>query len=178
MVKLNTSDGVTGALEIDEAVQVARALTDAGADCLVPSGGLVTHSAWYLMRGDVPLRSMVEVEHEWMQRWALRLFGPWVMKHHPYAPNFFLDDARRLTNEVDIPVALLGGVDSAKAVDAAFDAGFEFVAMGRALLADPDFVIRLAEGEAVVSRCTHCNECVAEMDRGGLRCVLDSVEIS
>jgi hypothetical protein len=23
------------------------------------------------------------------------------------------------------------------------------------------------------SRCTHCNVCVAEMDRGGVRCVLD-----
>ncbi len=43
--------------------------------------------------------------------------------------------------------------------------------MGRALLADPDFIERLESGEAVHSRCTHCNECVAQMD-SGLRCVL------
>ena len=76
------------------------------------------------------------------------------------------------SDPVQVPVALLGGVDSAEALDRAFDRGFPFVAMGRALLADPDFLERLATGERVVSRCDHCNLCVAEMDRGGVRCVL------
>jgi 2,4-dienoyl-CoA reductase-like NADH-dependent reductase (Old Yellow Enzyme family) len=78
-----------------------------------------------------------------------------------------------MAEAVSAPVALLGGVDSVAAMDEAMAAGFEWVVMGRALLADPDFIPRLASGEAVVSRCTHCNECVAEMDRDGLRCVLD-----
>jgi 2,4-dienoyl-CoA reductase-like NADH-dependent reductase (Old Yellow Enzyme family) len=51
--------------------------------------------------------------------------------------------------------------------------GFDFVAMGRALIADPDLVRRMADGAHARSRCTHCNVCVAEMDRGGVRCVLD-----
>ena len=50
--------------------------------------------------------------------------------------------------------------------------GFEFVAMGRALIADPDLINRLQRGEATRSRCTSCNKCVAEMDRNGVRCVL------
>ena len=70
-------------------------------------------------------------------------------------------------------MALLGGMDSADAVAEAMESGFAFVAMGRALLADPDFIARLAAGEQVISRCTHCNACVGEMDRGGVRCVLD-----
>jgi 2,4-dienoyl-CoA reductase-like NADH-dependent reductase (Old Yellow Enzyme family) len=44
--------------------------------------------------------------------------------------------------------------------------------MGRALIADPDLVLRMAEGSAERSRCISCNRCVAEMDRGGVRCVL------
>ena len=174
LAKVNTADGVPGGLELNESISVARSLVAAGVDCLIPSGGLVTHSPWYLMRGDVPLKSMLRVEHHWAQRWALRCFGPFVMKHYSYAPNFFLADAQEMADAVSVPVALLGGVDSAAAIDQAVDAGFEWVVMGRALLADPDFIPRLASGEAIVSRCTHCNECVAEMDRDGLRCVLDS----
>ena len=50
---------------------------------------------------------------------------------------------------------------------------FDFVAVGRALIADPDFVGRMERGEKVRTRCIQCNRCVAEMDRGGVRCVLD-----
>ena len=39
--------------------------------------------------------------------------------------------------------------------------------------ADPDLVQRYQRGEAERSRCNHCNECVVEMDRDGVRCVLD-----
>jgi len=41
-----------------------------------------------------------------------------------------------------------------------------------ALIADPDLVARMADGRAERSRCNSCNKCVAEMDRGGVRCVL------
>ena len=51
--------------------------------------------------------------------------------------------------------------------------GFDFVAMGRALIADPNLVRRFQSGEAERSRCTQCNECIVEMDRNGVRCVLD-----
>jgi len=173
LAKTNTRDAVRGGLEIDEAVQIGVALVDAGVDCLVPSGGLVARSAFYLMRGRVPVAEMVRAEQDPAQKWAIRLFAPWVMRAYPYESNFFLADARRISDAVDAPVALLGGVDSAEAVSQAMDEGFEFVALGRALLADPDFIPRLAAGEAVVSRCTHCNACVGEMDRGGVRCVLD-----
>jgi 2,4-dienoyl-CoA reductase-like NADH-dependent reductase (Old Yellow Enzyme family) len=48
------------------------------------------------------------------------------------------------------------------------------VVLGRALIADPDLVARMQRGEVDRSRCNACNECVAEMDRGGVRCVLPS----
>jgi 2,4-dienoyl-CoA reductase-like NADH-dependent reductase (Old Yellow Enzyme family) len=173
LAKLNTRDGVPGGQEMDETVQIAQWLVDAGVDCIVPSGGLVARSPFFLMRGRVPVSDMVRAEKHPAQRWAIRLFAPLVMKPYAYTSNFFLEDAARIAAAVDVPVALLGGVDSAAAVSQAMERGFAFVAMGRALLADPDFIPRLAAGEAVVSRCTHCNACVGEMDRGGVRCVLE-----
>jgi 2,4-dienoyl-CoA reductase-like NADH-dependent reductase (Old Yellow Enzyme family) len=48
-------------------------------------------------------------------------------------------------------------------MDLAMAEGFDFVAMGRALLAEPDLINRIqADGDArsVRSVCTHCNECM------------------
>jgi 2,4-dienoyl-CoA reductase-like NADH-dependent reductase (Old Yellow Enzyme family) len=50
------------------------------------------------------------------------------------------------------------------AVTAAMAEGFDFVAMGRALLAEPDLINRIqANGDqhSVLSKCTHCNQCMA-----------------
>lgn len=173
LAKLNTRDDVRGGLEIDEAIDVAKALEAAGVDALVPSGGVVFKSPFFLLRGDTPRAAMIAAEKNAAQRWAIRLFAPFMMRSYPYTSSFFLEDAKRILDAVDIPVVLLGGVDSAAAVTEAMDAGFAFVAMGRALLADPDFIPRMASGEDVVSRCTHCNECIGAMDLGGVRCTLD-----
>ena len=172
LAKTNLSDGVPGGLELDESVAAARALVAAGAHGVIPSGGLVQRSAFYLMRGGVPIRQMAAGESSAMQRLAMRAFAPFLVKAFPYEPAFFFDAASQVLDAVDAPVGLLGGVDSAAAIARAMARGFDFVVMGRALLADPDFVARLAAGEDVVSRCTHCNECVAAMDQGGVRCVL------
>jgi 2,4-dienoyl-CoA reductase-like NADH-dependent reductase (Old Yellow Enzyme family) len=46
------------------------------------------------------------------------------------------------------------------------DEGFQFVAMGRALLMEPDFVDRIRQDAASVSRCIHCNRCMPTIYRG------------
>jgi hypothetical protein len=40
------------------------------------------------------------------------------------------------------------------------------------LIHDPDFVMKIKENDQHISLCNQCNICVAEMDRGGVRCVL------
>jgi 2,4-dienoyl-CoA reductase-like NADH-dependent reductase (Old Yellow Enzyme family) len=49
--------------------------------------------------------------------------------------------------------------------------GFEFVAMGRALLREPDLVEKLRSGASRESLCVHCNKCMPTIYRG-TRCVL------
>jgi len=173
LAKINSSDAIRGGLELKDAIQIANGLAAAGVDALVPSGGLVSKSPFFLLRGRVPVREMVKAEKNFAQRCAIRFFAPILMRRYPYQPNFFFDEALQIAKAVEVPVALLGGVDSTVAVQEAMNAGFDFVALGRALLADPDFILRLETGEAFTSRCTHCNACIGEMDMGGVRCVLD-----
>jgi len=58
-------------------------------------------------------------------------------------------------------------------LDVAMREGFNYVAMGRALIADPSLIDDLRTGRKARTRCNSCNECIAEMDAGGVRCVLD-----
>lgn len=174
LCKVNLRDGFRGGLEIEESAAIAQALEQEGVSGLVPSGGFVSRSAFYLFRGKIPLRQMIAVEHLYRQKLALLLFGRMVMRSQPFFELFFRQDALRLRAAVKIPVGLLGGVVSGDGVATAMADGFDFVVLGRALVAEPDFVERLRRDARFRSRCDACNQCVAEMDRpGGVRCVLD-----
>lgn len=70
-----------------------------------------------------------------------------------------------------LPLVLLGGVSTKATMDRAMAEGFDFVAMGRALLREPDLLLRLQRDAATPSQCTHCNKCMPTIYTG-TRCVL------
>ena len=172
IAKTNLRDGFRGGLELDDAVGVAQRLEAAGIDAIELSGGFTSLSPFYLFRGARPLKEMIEVEKSRLQKLALRFFGRRLIREYPFEEMFFLPEARAVRAAVKVPLILLGGILSVDNLEAAMREGFDFVAMGRALIADPDLIGRMQRGEATRSRCISCNKCVAEMDRGGVRCVL------
>jgi 2,4-dienoyl-CoA reductase-like NADH-dependent reductase (Old Yellow Enzyme family) len=116
-------------------------------------------------RDDAPVDPLARISMRWL--------GRAIVDRYDFEEAFFLPLARRLREAVSMPVALLGGLVSREAIEHARTNGFDFVVLGRALLADPELVVRMRRGELERSRCNACNECVAEMDLGGVRCVLD-----
>lgn len=174
LAKTNLSDGFKGGLEVHEAVEFARALEREGVDALVMSGGFTSRTPLYLLRGGRPLKEMIEVDSSRLQKLALRCFGPFLVRAYPFEEMFFLEPARQVRSAVRIPLVLLGGIVSLDNIETAMAEGFEFVAMGRALIADPELIRDMQRGRVRRTRCDACNKCIAEMDRGGVRCVLDS----
>jgi 2,4-dienoyl-CoA reductase-like NADH-dependent reductase (Old Yellow Enzyme family) len=171
LAKVNLRDGFRGGLELDESAAVARMLDARGVDALVLSGGFVSRNPFYLFRGERPLRQMIAVEKSLPQKVALALFGPFVIRALPFEPLYFLPMAREIRRAVRMPLVLLGGIKSKSDIDTAMAEGFELVAMGRALIADPGLIAKYAAGTASESECVPCNQCVAEMDReGGVCC--------
>jgi len=86
----------------------------------------------------------------------------------------FLAYAADIKQAVNVPVIAVGRLgDPALATDAVASGKADFVALGRTLIADPDWVKKLVRGEPA-RRCLACNTCVNEM-RGGaqLRCVVN-----
>ncbi len=174
LAKTNLEDGFAGGLDIEQAVAVARAIEASGdVDLIVPSGGFTSRTPFHLLRGGLPLARMAAAQPERLSSLAMRVLGRAIIDRYEFEEAFYLPLARRVREAVRMPVALLGGLVSREALARARREGFDFVVLGRALIADPDLVPRMRGGELERTRCTACNECVAEMDLGGVRCVLD-----
>jgi 2,4-dienoyl-CoA reductase-like NADH-dependent reductase (Old Yellow Enzyme family) len=170
--KLNMDDGFEGGLGLEEGIQVGRWLEEDGSvDALQLTGGHTTKSPMYLMRGDVPLREMIRNEPSWVRRMGMWIFAPMILKEYAFEEAFFLPKARQFRAALTLPLMLLGGVTKLETMNRAVEEGFEFVAVGRALICEPDLVQRMQAGLAKTSLCTPCNLCIVEMDKGGTRCV-------
>jgi 2,4-dienoyl-CoA reductase-like NADH-dependent reductase (Old Yellow Enzyme family) len=172
LCKINMDDGFKGGLTITESIEVARTLQKAGVDALVLSGGFTSLTPYYLMRGEVPLWEMMKAEKDIPIKLAMALFGKAIIRKYEFEENFFLPLARKIREAVTLPLAYLGGVSSASGIRQIMEAGFDLVALARALIHDPDFIHNIRNGSVKRSECNHCNICVAEMDRGGVKCAL------
>lgn len=173
LVKLNLSDGFKGGFSEEDCTYVAKALEKEGCDALVLSGGFTSRTPFYLMRGDVPLKGMMKNASNFPEKVTMALFGPFIVKKYDFEANFFLEQAKRIRSEVEMPLVYLGGIDSREGIEEVMKAGFDFIALGRPLIHDPDFLLKIKSGEIETTGCNRCNECIVEMDRGGVRCVLE-----
>jgi 2,4-dienoyl-CoA reductase-like NADH-dependent reductase (Old Yellow Enzyme family) len=171
LAKLNLSDGFAEGISIDEALQVGQALGARGIDALVTSGGFVSKTPFYMLRGELPVAEMVAAQKSLLVKLGLYCFGHMLVPTHRYTEAFFRPEGERLLDAVDIPVILLGGLKARGTMESALQRGFAALQVGRALVHDPYFPKKLQSGELDASPCEPCNKCVAEMDKGGVRCV-------
>jgi 2,4-dienoyl-CoA reductase-like NADH-dependent reductase (Old Yellow Enzyme family) len=166
VAKLNLDDGVRRGLRLDEAIQVARWLeTDGSIDALEMTAGSSLLNPMYLFKGSAPLTEFAAAMREPV-RTGVRLFGRTRLHSYPYHDGYLLADATRVRAVVGLPMILLGGVTDLPVMQRALTAGFQFVAMARALLREPDLVNRMRQDPSVRSRCIHCNRCMPTIYRG------------
>ena len=91
-------------------------------------------------------------------RTGLKIVGKGFLKEYPYKDAYLLEKSTKVRAAVGLPLILLGGVTSRAVADQAMAAGFEFVALGRALLREPDLVNRMARpNRGSRSLCSHRN---------------------
>jgi 2,4-dienoyl-CoA reductase-like NADH-dependent reductase (Old Yellow Enzyme family) len=162
--KLTMTDGVRGGISIDESLQTAKWLEeDGGLDALELTAGSSLVNPMYLFRGDVPIKEFAGAFKPPL-RWGIRMTGKKFLREYPYREAFLLRDAKKFRAELTMPLILLGGITNRETMDLAMAEGFDFVAMGRALLAEPDLLNRIrddGDAHSVLSACTHCNKCMA-----------------
>lgn len=163
LVKMNMRDGFRGGMELDESLQVARKLQELGAHALVLSGGFVSKAPMYVMRGEMPIRTMTHYMTCWWLKYGVRLVGKYMIPSVSFREAYFLEDALKFREALDIPLVYVGGLVSRQKIEEVLNHGFEAVQMGRALLNEPDFVNRMRREENARCNCRHSNYCIARM---------------
>ena len=138
-----------GGLFIEEAIEFAKMLEEAGVDMLHVAQANHTGN----MGDTIP-----------------------AMGCQPY--NFFVDYAKQIRSVVNIPVSTVGRIVNAQNAKALIENDVvDMVGLGRSLLTDPDFANKLAKGkEDEIRLCMMCNKGCTDniQNRKFLSCVLNA----
>ncbi len=172
IVKMNLRDGFRGGVELKDSIPFAKQLQANDADALVLSGGFSSRNAMYLFRGPTFVEELIKVQRRWVDRMGYRMARS-SLRSQPFEELYFLKHATQVRREVQLPLICVGGVQSLDSVHRALAEVYDAVQLGRALIHDPALIRHYQNGEKTESGCTACNLCVAEMDRDGVKCVLN-----
>ncbi|MGN0062909.1 MAG: NADH:flavin oxidoreductase, partial [Nocardioides sp.] len=169
--KASLSDGFKGGVTADLGLEYAQLLeSDGNLDAFQMSGGSSLMNPMYLFRGGAP-RDEFAANMPFVVKHGMKLAGAKFLKEYPFEEAYFLERAKRWRAELATPLMLLGGINELETMRQAMTDGFEFVAMGRALLREPDLINRYVAGEATEGICIHCNRCMPTIYvKGGTHC--------
>ena len=100
-------------------------------------------------------------------RWGMKTpVGKGFFKSYPFEEAFLREKALTFRMAVNMPLIMLGGINTRATMERAMAEGFEFVAMARALLREPDLVNRMQAGRTSEGLCIHCNQCMPTIYTG------------
>jgi 2,4-dienoyl-CoA reductase-like NADH-dependent reductase (Old Yellow Enzyme family) len=169
--KFNMADGVDGGLWLEESLPMAQLLqADGHLDAIELTGGSSLLNGMYFFRGDVPMKEFIAAQPAAVGL-GLRVLGKRIFPELPFEEGFFLPFARQFRDALRMPLILLGGINRRDTIEGAMAEGFDFVAMARALLREPDLVNRMQADADHAGLCVHCNKCLPTI-YSGTRCVL------
>jgi 2,4-dienoyl-CoA reductase-like NADH-dependent reductase (Old Yellow Enzyme family)/thioredoxin reductase len=144
IARFSADEKVDGGIDPDEAVEVALQLQRWGADALHVSACTYGSMMW-----NIPVYLL------------------------PDAP--FRALAARIRRAVDVPVIAVGRLHRAELIEDVLDSGdADLVAVGRPLIADPEFFAHLRRGTQPRA-CLKCNQCIQSVAYGPVACSVNSL---
>lgn len=148
-------------LELDEAVAGAGRIAAAGLDAIEVSSNLMSDYV------SASIRSYVAVD----RRRALEDLLVHRLHRSPEAEAYFRPFARRLRDQVDTKIVLVGGLRRTETMERILESGdADFVSMARPFIREPDLVRKLEAGRTGLVACVSCNMCLMHEDVHGIRC--------
>lgn len=138
VARINGVDYVEGGIDVDEALGIAKLLEEAGADAIHVSVGTHASRPYLMIPGMHVLRGCN------------------------------LELTKRFKQSLGIPIICVGRINHPKvAAEAIAGGAADFVAMGRALIADPELPQKIREKREDLRLCIACNEgCLGRLHRG------------
>ncbi len=165
LCKMNMRDGLKNpGTTIEESMEIARRLQQLGVHAIVLSGGLVSATPMYVMRGEMPIHTMTHYMDKAWLKYGVRACGKMMVPTVNYQEAFFLEDALKFRQALpDMKFIYVGGLVAGDKINEVLGHGFEAVQMARSLLNEPDFVNRLKDDPHHRCGCRHSNYCIGRM---------------
>ena len=148
-VKLQTQDEVPGGLTLDEAVEVAKIVINAGYDAIEPTGGIAESRK--TTKNPLPGKFIKTPDDE----------------------NYLLPTAKTLKPIMkNCSLMLMGGIKRPESAEKFLrEKTADFISMCRPLIYEPNLPNRWRNGDHTPAYCISCNGCGANVFRGPLYCV-------
>lgn len=162
-MKLGFEDVVPGdGLRLDQALEGAKLLAEAGLDAIEVSANLMKDYV------SASIRAYIAVD----RRRAVEDLLPHRLAKAPVPEAYFLDYARKLRElDTGVGIVLVGGLRRTQTMEAILERGdADFLALSRPLIREPDLVAQIEAGRTGMVDCVSCNICVMHEQRHGLRC--------
>jgi 2,4-dienoyl-CoA reductase-like NADH-dependent reductase (Old Yellow Enzyme family) len=150
LIKMNSEDFVEKGLSVDEMVQVAASLEEAGIDAIELSGGTADSGKM------IPVRPG-KIDSAGKEA-------------------FYRDAAARYKEEIGIPLLLVGGIRSYEVAAELVGSGrTDYISLSRPLIREPHLIQRWKTGDIAKSTCLSDNLCFKPIRNGeGLYCYVQS----
>lgn len=177
--KIGMTEGSPAGFTMPESLQFAQLLqADGHLDALELSAGSSLLNPMYLFRGDVPLAEFAAAMPLPVRLGLRTPIGRRFFRTYPFEEWFLREKALVFRETLTMPLIALGGINELATLEQAMTDGFEFVAMARALLREPDLVNRMQAGETTRGVCIHCNQCMPTIYSGTRCTVIDPGPVS
>ncbi|MFH1079267.1 MAG: NADH:flavin oxidoreductase [Pseudomonadota bacterium] len=151
LIKLNGRDFIENGLELEESMQAAGLLAEAGFDAIELSGGTITSGKLS------PNRSKIDSEDK---------------------EAYFREEARAIKKTIHIPLILVGGIRSLEVAGRLVEEGLaDYISMSRPFIREPGLINRWRSGDRRRATCISDNLCFRPGFNGrGIYCVTEERE--
>lgn len=155
--KLPTEDFTPGGIDLVQSTEIAKMLEDAGAAAIVASGGtLESRFKEYMevMNGERKAEAGLGLSRGISA-------SCWIPSTYCAPRALYLENAEEIKKHIEIPVIAVCGIRPDQADELIGSGRVDFAALGRQILADPDYPTKVIEGRLEEMRqCLRCNECI------------------
>jgi len=179
--KINAYDFQDGGLRVEEAVQIAGLLQEAGCDAVEVSSGVGMDGFATIRVRELPTEAILEWSRMTqgkgeVTKKVLSWLLPFVVKAYAPLGSFNVCQAKQIKENVDIPVIVVGGIRNMEDLNNVFRLGAaDFVSLCRPLLTDPGFVNKLKNDPTHTSACIDCGYCIVALNRMPAECFMGTL---
>jgi 2,4-dienoyl-CoA reductase-like NADH-dependent reductase (Old Yellow Enzyme family) len=148
LVKMNCQDFLPEGLELENSIQVAFELQEAGTDAIELSGGTI-------VSGEVShCRAGITSEEK---------------------EAYFREEAKAVKGKLQVPLILVGGIRSFHLADRLVNGGYaDYISMSRPFIREPGLIKRWESGDFQKAKCVSDNQCRGPVLAGeALHCVVE-----